>query len=74
MYPGLNSLHKSRLFVIPAESADGVDYLVDFLQRLTVHEAVEFLEVGFDGFVIKAAGFVIGIEQHLQDILSALSG
>ena len=30
---------------------------------------VEFLKVGFDGCVVEAAGFVIGIEQNFQDAL-----
>ena len=64
-----NTFNESRLFVIPAEGTDGVDDLIDFLQWLSVHEPVEFLKVGFDGCVIEAAGFVIGIEQHLQDAL-----
>ena len=34
--------------MIPAEGTDGVDDLIDFLQRLAVHEPVEILEVGFD--------------------------
>ena len=55
--------------MISAEGADGVDNLIDLLQRFSVHEAVEFLEVGFDGCVIETAGFVIGIEQNLQDAL-----
>ena len=59
--------------MIPAEGTDGVDDLIDFLQRFAVQKPVEFLKVGFDGCVVEAAGFVIGIEQHLQE-LSALSG
>ena len=55
--------------MIPAEGTDGIDDLIDFLQWLSIHEPVEFLEVGFDGCIIEAAGFVIGIEQHLQDAL-----
>ena len=55
--------------MIPAESTNSIDDLINFLQRLCVHEPVEFLKVGFDGCVIEAAGFVIGIEQHLQDAL-----
>ena len=50
--PILTPLYKSRLFVIPADSADSVDNLVDLLQWLSVHDLVEFLEVGFDGCVI----------------------
>lgn len=34
---------------------------------LSFHESVEFLEVDFDGYIIESAGFVIGIEQHLQN-------
>ena len=62
-----NAFDESRLFVISAECTDSVDDLIDLLQGLTVHEPVEFLEVGFDGFIIETTGFVIGIEQHLQD-------
>ena len=69
MHSNLNAFNESRLFVIPTESTDSVDDFVDFLQGLSVHEPVEFVEVGFDGCVIEAAGFVIGIEQHLQDAL-----
>lgn len=54
--------------MIPAEGTDSVDDLVDLLKRFPVHAPVEFLEVGFDGCVVEAAGFVIGIEQNLQDI------
>ena len=68
-HSNLNAFNESRLFVIPTESTDSVDDFVDFLQWFPVHEPVEFLEVGFDGSVIEAAGFVIGIEQHLQDAL-----
>ena len=68
-HSNLNALNKPRLFVIPAEGTDSVDDFINFLQRLTVHESVEFLEVGFDDCVIEAAGLVIGIEQHLQDAL-----
>ena len=66
LYP----LNESCLFMIPAEGTDGIDNIVDFLQGLSVHELIELLEVSFDGCVIEAAGFVIGIEQHLQDALS----
>ena len=59
--------------MIPAEGTDGIDDLIDLFQGLAAHEVVKLLEVGFDGCVVEAAGFVIGIEQHLQD-LSALSG
>ena len=55
--------------MIPTEGTDGIDNLVDLLQRLAIHEPVEFLEVGFDGCVIEAAGFVIGIEQDIKDTL-----
>ena len=55
--------------MIPAESADSIDDLINLLQRLAIHEPVKFLEVGFDGCVIEAAGFIIGIEQHLEDAL-----
>ena len=55
--------------MIPAEGTDGIDDLIDLLQGFSVHALVEFLEVGFDGCVIEAVGFVIGIEQHLQDTL-----
>ena len=55
--------------MIPAKGTDGIDDFIDFLQRFPVHEPVEFLKVGFDGCVIKTTGFVIGIEQHLQDAL-----
>ena len=55
--------------MIPAQGTNGIDDLIDFLQGPTIHETVEFLEVGFDGCVIEAVGFVIGIEQHLQDAL-----
>ena len=55
--------------MIPAEGTDGVDNLIDLLQGLSIHEPVEFFKVGFDGCVIEAAGFIIGIEQHLQDAL-----
>ena len=65
----LNPLNESRLFMISAEGTDGIDNLIDFLQGFIVHESVEFLEVSFDGCIIEAAGFVIGIEQHLQDAL-----
>ena len=53
--------------MIPAEGTYSIDDLVDLLQGLSIHKPVEFLEVGFDGCVIEAGGFVIGIEQHLQD-------
>ena len=55
--------------MVPTQDTDSVDDLIDLLQRSSIHEPVEFLEVGFDGCVIEAAGFVIGIEQHLQDAL-----
>ena len=55
--------------MIPAEGTDSVDDLVYFLQGFSVHEPVAFLEVGFDCCVIEAAGFVIGVEQNLQDAL-----
>ena len=69
MDTNLNTFNKSRLLMIPAEGTDGIDDLVDLFQGLPIHEPVEFLEVGFDGCVIEAAGFVIGIEQYLQDAL-----
>ena len=56
--------------MLPTEGTDGVDDLVDLLQGLSVHGPVELLEVSFDGCVIEAAGFVIGIEQHRQDASS----
>ena len=65
-HTNLNTFNKPCLFVIPTEGTDSVDDLIDLLQRLSVHEPVEFFEVGLDGCVIEAAGFVIGIEQHLQ--------
>ena len=58
--------------MISTKGTDGTDDLVDFLQGFPVHESVEFLEVGFDGCVIETAGFVIGIEQHLQDTLGII--
>ena len=58
--------------MISAEGADGIDDLIDLFQRFAVHDLVEFLEVGFDGCVVEAAGFVIGIEQHLQDALGSV--
>ena len=69
MKSDFDPLNKPCLLVIPAEGTDGIDNIVDFLQVLSVHELIELLEVGFDGCVIEAAGFVIGIEQHLQDAL-----
>ena len=68
-HSNLNTFDEPRFFVIPTESTDGIDNLINFLQGLPVHEPVEFLEVGFDGCVVEAAGFVIGIEQCLQDAL-----
>ena len=65
----LDALNESCLLVIPAEGTDGVDDLIDFLKRFAIYEPVAFLEVSFDGCVIKTAGFVIGIEEHLQDVL-----
>ena len=53
--------------MVPAEVTDSVDNLIHLLQKFSVYEAVEFLEVGFDGCVNEATRFVIGIEQHLQD-------
>ena len=55
--------------MVSAERTDGIDNFIDFLKNFAVHEAVEFFEVGFDGCVIETAGFVIGIEQNLQDAL-----
>ena len=55
--------------MIPAKGTDGIDDLIDLCQGLAVHEPVELLKVSFDGYVIETAGFVIGIEQHLQDAL-----
>ena len=55
--------------MIPTEGTNSEDNLIDFLQRFPVHELVEFLKVGFDGCVIEAAGFIIGIEQHIQNAL-----
>ena len=55
--------------MIPAEGADRIDNLIDFLQRLAVHEPVEFLKVGFDGCVVHAGGVVIGIVQQVQEVL-----
>lgn len=40
--------------MIPAEGADGVDYLVYLPQRLAMHGAIEFIEVLADGFVVHA--------------------
>ena len=68
-HSNLNTFDKSRLFVIHAEGTNSVDDLIDFLQGLPVHQLIKILKVGFDGCVIEAAGFVIGIEQHLQDAL-----
>ena len=72
IYSNLYTLKEPRLFVIPAEGTDGVNDLIDVFQRLAIHKPVEFFEVGFDGCVIEAAGFVIGIEQHLQDTLGII--
>ena len=55
--------------MISAEDTYSVDDLVDFLQRLSVHKSVEFLEAGFDGCVIETTEFVIGIRQYFQDVL-----
>ena len=68
-HSNLNAFNEARLFVLSAEGANCIDDLIDLVQWLPVHEPVELLEVGFDGCVIEAAGFVIGIEQHLQDSL-----
>ena len=68
-HSNLNTFDKPCVLVIPAAGTDGVDDLIDLFQRSTIHEPVEILEVGFDGCVIEAAGFVICIEQHLQDAL-----
>ena len=68
-YSDLHTLEKPRHFVIPAEGTDSIDNLIDFLQGLSVHNPVEFLEVGFDGCVIEATRFGAGIEQHLQKAL-----
>ena len=65
----LDTLNKPNLLMVPAESTNSIDDLIDLLQRFPMHESVEFIEVGFDGCVIEAAGFVISIEQHLQDTL-----
>lgn len=69
MHSDLNTLNTPCLFVIPTKSTQRIDNLIDFLQRLSVHEPAEFLEVGFGSCVIEAAGFVRGIEQNLQDAL-----
>ena len=58
--------------MIPAEGTDDIDNLIDFLQRFAIHAPVELLKVGFDGYVIEAAGFIIGIEQHLHDSLGVV--
>lgn len=55
--------------MISTEGTNSIDDLIDFIRGLTAHEPVEFLKVGFDGSVIEVAGFVIDIEQHLQDTL-----
>ena len=70
MNPHLNAFNESRFLMILVEGTDGVDDLINLLHRLPVHESVEFIEVGFDGCVNEATGFVIGIEQHHQDALA----
>ena len=53
--------------MIPAKAANCVDDLVGLLQRFTVHELVELLEVSFDLLVVHAGGVVIGLVQQFQD-------
>ena len=54
LHSDLDTLNKSRLIMISAESTNSIDNLIDLLQRLLVHELVEPLEIGFDGCVVHA--------------------
>lgn len=40
--------------MIPTKGTDSVDDFIDFLQRLAIHELVEFLKVGLDDCIIEA--------------------
>ena len=48
----LNAFDKSRLFVIATQTINRIDDLSDFLQGLVVHDSVELLKFGFDGYVV----------------------
>ena len=43
-HSNLDAFNKSCLLVIPTKGTDGVDNLIDFLQRLIVHKLAEFPE------------------------------
>ena len=51
-HSNLNAFNESHLFVVSAEGTDSVDDLINFLQWFSVHEPVDPLEVGFDGYVV----------------------
>ena len=53
--------------MVPTLGTDCVDDLIDLLQWFSVHELVEFLNVGFDLLVVHAGGVVIGLVQQFQD-------
>ena len=53
--------------MIPAEQADGVDYLINLPQAVAVHSLIQFIKVLADRFVIHAIQLGITFIDHLQN-------
>ena len=53
--------------MIPAEQADGVDYLINLPQAVAVHSLIQFIKVLADRFVIHAIQLGITFIDHFQN-------
>ena len=53
--------------MIPAEQADGVDYLINLPQAVAVHSLIQFIKVLADRFVIHAIQLGITFLDHFQN-------
>ena len=62
-----DSIYKDRLLMIPAEQADGVDYLINLPQAVAVHCPIQFIEVFADRFIVHAVELGVALIYHLQN-------
>ena len=59
----LNTVDKAGLLMIPAESTDGIDDLVQFCQRNPIQKTIQFMEILFYLYTAAPLQFFVAFIQ-----------
>ena len=66
-YARFHTLHKSRLFMLPAKSTDSIHNPIHLPEGHTVHPLVQVLKCCLHRISVGVVAFMVIGEEHLQD-------